>query len=59
MLSQPLTTVSVCIGICKDSQTVCDDKSGYDYVPLTPSSRTLLGLPWKNCNFTYTTLPFG
>jgi len=40
-------------------QTVCDDKSGYDHVYLTSSSRTLFGLSWKNCYFVYTTLPFG
>ena len=42
-------------------QTVCDDKSGYDHICLSPSSRTLFGLWWKACYFVYNTLriPFG
>ena len=39
--------------------TVCDDKSGYDHICLSPSSRTLFGLSWKGCYFVYKTLPFG
>ena len=38
---------------------VCDDKSGYDHICLSPSSRTLFGLSWKGCYFVYNTLPFG
>jgi hypothetical protein len=30
-------------------QTVCDDKSGYDHLMLTPSSRTMFGLRWDGC----------
>lgn len=40
-------------------QTVCDDKSGYDHICLSPSSRTLFGLKWKACYFVYNTFPFG
>ena len=40
-------------------QTVCDDKSGYDHICLSPSSRTLFGLSWKGCYFVFNTLPFG
>ena len=40
-------------------QTVCDDKSGYDHICLTPSSRTLFGLFWRGCYFVYNTLLFG
>lgn len=40
-------------------QIVCDDKSGYDHICLSPSSRTLFGLKWKACYFVYNTLPFG
>ena len=40
-------------------QTVCDDKSGYDHLFLTPSSRSLFGLCWDGCYFVYATLPFG
>ena len=40
-------------------QTVCDDKSGYDHICLSPSSRTFFGLSWKDCYFIYNTFPFG
>lgn len=40
-------------------QTVCDDKSGYDHLLLTPASRTMFGLQWDGCYFVYATLPFG
>ena len=30
-------------------QTVCDDKSDYDHICLSPSSRALFGLLWKGC----------
>ena len=40
-------------------QTVCDDKSGYDHICLSPSSRTLFGLSWKGCYFVFNTLLFG
>ena len=40
-------------------QTVCDDKSGYDHICLSPSSRTFFGLSWRGCYFMYNTLPFG
>lgn len=40
-------------------QTVCDDKSGYDHLLLTPASRTMFGLCWDSCYFVYASLPFG
>lgn len=40
-------------------QTVCDDKSGYDHLSLTPNSRTMFGLRWDDCYFVYASLPFG
>lgn len=40
-------------------QTVCDDKSGYDHLFLTPESRTMFGLRWDDCYFVYASLPFG
>lgn len=40
-------------------QTVCDDKSGYDHLMLTQSSRTMFGLCWDGCYFVYVSLPFG
>lgn len=39
-------------------QTVCDNKSGYNHICPSPSSRTLFGLSWKGCHFGYNTLPF-
>ena len=39
-------------------QTVCDDKSGYDRICLSPSSRTFFRLSWRGCYFVYNTLPF-
>ena len=44
---------------CGHFQTVCDDKSGYDHLMLTPSSRTMFGLCWDGCYFVYAALPFG
>ena len=40
-------------------QTTIDDKSGYDHVPLHPSSRMYFGLQWKGFYFVYASLPFG
>lgn len=40
-------------------QTVCDDKSGYDHICLSPSSRTLFGISWEGCYFVHNTFPFG
>ena len=40
-------------------QTVCDDKSGYDHICLSPSSRTLFGLSWKGLYFVFNTVSFG
>ena len=40
-------------------QSTIDDKSGYDHIPLHPSSCTFFGLQWKGYYFTYTTIPFG
>ena len=46
--------------VTKDSfQTVLDDKSGYDHIFLTQSSRFLFGIQWGGWFFTYNTLPFG
>ena len=40
-------------------QTVLDDKSGYDHILLTESSRPFFGIQWGGWFFTYNTLPFG
>ena len=40
-------------------QSVCDDKSGYDHVLLSPSSRTFLGFQWAGWYFVSNTIPFG
>lgn len=46
--------------VTKDSfQTVLDDKSGYDHILLTESSRPFFGIQWGGWFFTYNTLPFG
>ncbi|KAK3716426.1 hypothetical protein QZH41_000492 [Actinostola sp. cb2023] len=46
--------------VSKDSyQTVLDDKSGYDHILLTDSSRNYFGFQWGGWLFTYNTLPFG
>lgn len=46
--------------VSKDSyQTVLDDKSGYDHILLTESSRKYFGFQWGGWLFTYSTLPFG
>ena len=46
--------------VTKDSfQTVLDDKSGYDHIFLTQSSRVFFGIQWGGWFFTYNTLPFG
>ena len=39
-------------------QTVCDYKSGYAHLLLTPTSRTMFGLRWDGCYFVYASLPF-
>ena len=36
---------------------VCDDKSGYDHILLTPSSRTYFGFKWNGWIFTSNTIP--
>lgn len=46
--------------VTKDSfQTVLDDKSGYDHILLTESSRPFFGIQWGFWFFTYNTWPFG
>lgn len=40
-------------------QSTIDDKSGYDHIPVHPSSCTFFGLQWKGYYFTYTAIPFG
>jgi hypothetical protein len=40
-------------------QTVYDDKSGYDHIMLTPSSRTFFGFQWAGLYFVSHTIPFG
>ena len=40
-------------------QSVCDDKSGYDHVLLTPESRPYFGFQWGGWYFTSNTIPFG
>ena len=40
-------------------QSVCDDKSGYDHVLLTPESRPYFGFQWDGWYFTSNTIPFG
>jgi hypothetical protein len=40
-------------------QTVCDDKSGYDHIMLTPSSLTFFGFQWVGRYFVSNTIPFG
>ena len=40
-------------------QLVCDDKSGYDHVLLTPESRPYFGFQWAGWYFTSNTIPFG
>ena len=46
--------------VTKDSsQTVVDDKSGYDHILLTTDSRTFFGFQWHGWYFTCNTLPFG
>lgn len=46
--------------VSRDSfQTVCDDKSGYDHVFLTPASRTYFGFQWAGWYFTSNSIPFG
>ena len=36
-----------------------DDKSGYDHVKLSSTSRTYFGLEWKGWYFVFNTIPFG
>ena len=40
-------------------QIVCDDKSGYDPILLTDSSRTYFGFEWGAWFFSSNTIPFG
>ena len=40
-------------------QSTMDDKSGYDHVKLSPTSRTYFGLEWCGWYFVYNTIPFG
>ena len=40
-------------------QSVCDDKSGYDHVFLTPESRTFFGFQRAGWYFVSNTIPFG
>lgn len=39
--------------------TKCDDKSGYDHIRLTESSRSYFGFQWEGWWFVCATLPFG
>ena len=40
-------------------QTVCDDKSGYDHIMLSPDSRTFFGFECGGGYFTSNSIPFG
>ena len=40
-------------------QSVCDDKSGYDHVLLSPESRPYFVFEWGGWYFTSNTIPFG
>ena len=40
-------------------QSVCDDKSGYDHIMLSESSRTYFGFQWGGWLFVSTCIPFG
>ena len=40
-------------------QSTIDDKSGYDHVKLSSTSRTYSGLEWKGWYFVFNTIPFG
>ena len=40
-------------------QSVCDDKSGYDHVLLSPESRPYFGFEWGGWYFTSNSIPFG
>ena len=40
-------------------QSTIDDKSGYDHVKLSSTSRTYFGLEWKGWYFVFNTIPFG
>ena len=40
-------------------QTVCDDKSGYHHILLSPESRRFLGFQWSGVYYVYNTIPFG
>ena len=40
-------------------QTVCDDKSGYDHILLSDSSKPFFGFQWGGWYFTSNTIPFG
>lgn len=40
-------------------QSVCDDKSGYDHVLLTPESHPYFGFQWGGWYFTSNAIPFG
>lgn len=39
--------------------SVCDDKSGYDHVFLSPPSRSYFGFQWAGWYFVSNTIPFG
>ena len=40
-------------------QSTMHDKSGYDHVKLSSTSRTYFGLEWKGWYFVFNTIPFG
>ena len=40
-------------------RTVCDDKSGYDHILLSPDSRTYFGFEWGGWFFVSSCFPFG
>lgn len=40
-------------------QTICDDKSGYDHIFLTPDSHTYFGFQWSGWFFVSCCIPFG
>ena len=40
-------------------QSVCDDKSGYDHVFLSPPSRSYFGFQWAGWYFVSNIIPFG
>ena len=40
-------------------QSVCDDKSGYDHIMMSPDSWTFFGFEWGGWFFTSNSIPFG